>query len=227
MQTMSKPKNPLPCTVLGCTRLRRGGDLCEMHYYRFRRYGDFEKRGRHDKYDDDKSMEEHLMDKFLMGIRILPNGCWVCDTAVENKKTGGYSEVIIQSRNRGKFREYVHRLSFRRSKGEVPVGLEVCHSCDNPPCCNPDHLFAGTRSDNMQDMVNKGRSYRGSNNNPLKLTEDDVLEIYRLSDAGGASQYTIARQFGVNDRYIWLIVNGRRWKHLYRRHRANAPVATT
>jgi len=219
---MTKPQNPLKCSVDGCDRPRRGGVLCEMHYYRYRRYGDFEKRGHRKKYDDGKTMDEHLIDKFLRGVH-ESEGCWSCDTAISNPETG-YCEVVIDRGKNGKFREYAHRLSFTHFKGPIPDGLHVLHSCDNPPCCNPGHLFAGTREDNMDDMVDKGRHYRGQNNRKPFLTESDVLSMYDLYDEGKISQYEIGRRFGINERAVWLIVHGKRWRHLYRKHRTSDSV---
>jgi hypothetical protein len=192
-----------------------------MHYYRYHRYGDLHKRGPHRTYDDSTPIGEHLVQKFLRGIRKLGNGCWVCDTATPNPKTG-YCEVMIQRGKRGVARAYVHRLSYRHFKGAIPRRRHICHSCDNPPCCNPEHLFAGTRRDNMQDMVDKGRHYRGHNNRPAFLTDVDVLAIYQMRDAGELSQYQIGRRFGINERYVWLIVHGRRWRHLYKKHEWNS-----
>jgi hypothetical protein len=50
-----------------------------------------------------------------------------------------------------------HRLVYERTYGAVPDGKYVCHHCDNPPCCNPAHLFVGTAADNNHDMISKGR----------------------------------------------------------------------
>jgi len=53
---------------------------------------------------------------------------------------------------------YVHRVAWELTSGPIPDGMQVLHACDNPPCFNPEHLFLGTRSDNMVDMVSKGRA---------------------------------------------------------------------
>lgn len=55
----------------------------------------------------------------------------------------------------------VHKVVWEVHFGPVPKGLVVRHSCDNPPCCNPDHLLIGTQQDNVNDMIERGR-YRGS-----------------------------------------------------------------
>lgn len=220
---MTKPKNPLPCSVKGCNRLRRGGKLCEMHYYRMRRYGDLKKRGHEKVYDRKVPILEHLVAKLLRGVRKLPNGCWISDTAIANPETG-YREVVIDIHGRPKARQYAHRLSYRHFKGPIPRGRQVCHACDNPPCCNPDHLFVGTRRDNMEDMVSKGRHYRGQNNRPAFLTDANVLAMYRLYDKGELSQYEIGRRFGVHRTYVWLVLHGRRFRHLFMKHRRSEPM---
>lgn len=54
---------------------------------------------------------------------------------------------------------YAHRFAVEMTRGAIPEGMFACHHCDNPPCCNPSHLFIGTPDDNVQDMVRKGRSH--------------------------------------------------------------------
>lgn len=161
-------------------------------------------------------MREHLYEKLHRGIRMLPSGCWVCTTSFVCGQNG-YRQVRIEMYGE-KYREYIHRLSYERHKGEIPKGLDVCHSCDNPPCWNPEHLFSGTRAVNMQDMSAKGRGPHGESHPYAKLTDELVLEMYRHEDEG-ISQYQIAKQFGLHERYANLVLTGRRWKHLYRQHR--------
>lgn len=76
-------------------------------------------------------------------------GCWEWTTP---RDAQGYGHI----QHNGK-RYKAHRLSYLLNVGPFPAEQVICHRCDNPPCCNPEHLFAGTQSDNAQDMVRKGR----------------------------------------------------------------------
>ena len=81
------------------------------------------------------------------------DGCWLW-TAYRNEK--GYGRF-----DDGTITHQAHRLAWALTNGPVADGLLVCHKCDNPPCCNPDHLFVGTQKDNMQDAKQKGRRADG------------------------------------------------------------------
>lgn len=72
-------------------------------------------------------------------------------------KGGFYPDGYGRVRMGGKPKR-AHRVAYELANGPVPKGLLVCHTCDNPKCCNPSHLFAGTRQDNFDDMVRKGRA---------------------------------------------------------------------
>lgn len=141
-----------------------------------------------------------------------PNGCWIWTGATNDK---GYGQ--IQRGDRGEGRISTHRLAWQLQHGPIPEGLDVCHECDNPPCCNPAHLFLGTHSDNMVDMYSKGRANKkprhGEQNHAAKLTADQVREI-RLLCAKGMTQNAVAQQFGVSEAAIQKIVKRKNWKHL-------------
>ena len=109
---------------------------------------------------------------------------------------------------------YAHRVSWELHFGAVPQGLFVCHKCDNPPCCNPVHLFLGTQGDNLQDMKQKGRSQVGERHWNVKLSETQVLEIRNRYSRGQITQDELAKEFGVSQGTIWDIVGGNSWSHL-------------
>jgi hypothetical protein len=106
-----------------------------------------------------------------------------------------------------------HRMAFMLSNDETIDGLFVCHHCDNPPCCRPDHLFRGTVRDNSADAVAKGRQVRGERQGESKLTSADVIAI-RLAFAQGATQLWLATQYPVCQATISKIVLRRSWQHV-------------
>lgn len=94
----------------------------------------------------------------------------------------------------------------------------VCHRCDNPPCCNPAHLFLGSNRDNVDDMVKKGRAPGGTSKGEAhggsKLSDAKVLEIRRIWGEGKTKQRELAALYGVDQQVIWSVVNRRTWKHV-------------
>ena len=103
-----------------------------------------------------------------------------------------------------------HRLALHL-EGIDTTGHLVLHSCDNPLCCNPDHLRTGTDQDNMDDMKSRGRQARGNHNGRAKLTEQDVLYIRAIS---GLTRKEIADRYGVGSTIITYIINRNLWTHI-------------
>ena len=132
--------------------------------------------------------------------------CWNWKAATES----GYGRFGIN----GKL-FLAHRISWMLSFGDIPEGLDVCHSCDNRLCCNPHHLFPGTQQDNMTDMVLKGRSMRGTGVWQAKLTEDKVIEIRNLI-SDGFSTRKIGKMFGVTSSTVSKIGKRQLWSWLRR-----------
>lgn len=128
--------------------------------------------------------------------------CWNWTGA----KIKGYGVINVSGKN-----VFAHRLSYQLHFRE-PDAL-VLHSCDNPSCVNPAHLFLGTYQDNMDDMVSKGRANPpcGERQGNHKLTEAEVLEIF----AANGTHESISGQFGISQSLVSLIKSQKRWTHLW------------
>lgn len=107
-----------------------------------------------------------------------------------------------------------HRLAWVEAKGPIPKGKMVLHRCDNPPCCNPDHLYLGDHQRNMQDVVERGNRKginAGTKNGRAKLDEDSVKLIRDLYAGGNISQDQLGKLFGVSQFAVSAIVRGKRY----------------
>jgi len=135
-------------------------------------------------------------------------GCWIW-TAHTNQY--GYG-VFWVNRECGDM--LAHRAAWLIYKGQHPGSADVCHTCDNPKCVNPDHLFLGSAADNMRDCAAKGRIPRGSSRPNAKLDENDVRNIRDVYRGGGISKAALARYFQVDASLISRVVGGSRWEHV-------------
>ncbi len=117
-----------------------------------------------------------------------------------------------------------HREAWRLTYGEIPEGLCVLHRCDNRPCCNPSHLWLGTKAENNADMRVKGRARNGAQSGRMrptvgecsphaKLTDAAVREI-RALQARGFGYRRLSRQFGVGHSVMKRVLNGQDWSHV-------------
>ena len=108
-----------------------------------------------------------------------------------------------------------HRAAWEIYRGPIPGGLCVLHRCDNKMCVNPDHLFLGTRADNVADMMAKGRGRKatGERVGNSKLKEDQVKEI-RMLVAGGMKQTEVAAKFGVHSSWVSRISRNEFWRDI-------------
>lgn len=126
----------------------------------------------------------------------------------------GYGRVRIEGKDVA-----THRYAWSLLHGPIPDGMWVLHTCDNPPCVNPEHLFLGTALDNVRDMISKGRKVKsggksfGSRNAAAKLTEDQVRQIRSLAEQG-AKHSMLARRFGVAQGTIRRVVRRELWSRV-------------
>lgn len=152
-----------------------------------------------------KSFEKHV---------IRQEGCWDWKGS---KTPFGYA-VMSCRREIGPDRG--HRASWLIYRGKIEKEMHVCHSCDNPICTNPDHLWLGTHKQNNDDKILKGRSNnappptkKGSENGSSKLNEEQVREIKKMISQG-RSCGKIAKEFDVSATTIKRIRNGENWAHV-------------
>jgi len=149
--------------------------------------------------------------RFRARLLVVESGCWEWQGSLLKKGYGrfGFSskEVVL-----------AHRFAWELEHGAIPDGQCVLHRCDNPPCCNPAHLFLGTRADNNRDMWAKGRARianrQGERANNAKLTEAQVIEIRRRYIPRVVTCKMLAADYGVTEHTIDAVVSRRNWAHV-------------
>jgi HNH endonuclease len=124
----------------------------------------------------------------------------------------GYGVIWLHVDHKS-FKALTHRVAYELSHGPIPDGLFVLHRCDNPPCCNPEHLFLGTKQDNRDDCVRKGRQAVGEINGKSKLTAAEVVQIRDLRRYGYYLT-ELARLYGIGATAVRQICTRTTWKHV-------------
>lgn len=134
-----------------------------------------------------------------------------CDEWEGARSSGGYGSRWIDG-----IWGSTHRQTWEEHNGPIPDGMQVLHSCDNPPCVNPDHLFLGGRTDNMKDSSAKGR-----HKNPVAYGEENPrgnaklmpehIPVIRELLARGVTQRAVAELAGVGQQTISSVSSGETW----------------
>lgn len=140
-----------------------------------------------------------------------PGGCWEWQ---DERTPEGYGRWKAGERLAGT--RVASRVAYVLAKGEIPEGFSVLHSCDNPPCCNPAHLFVGTQGDNRADMLAKGRQFnlRGEEAGQAVLTEVQARDILNSYVPRVVTLQHLADRHGVNIKTVHDIVQRKTWRHL-------------
>lgn len=212
------------CSVEGCERSVRAREWCAMHYQRWYKRGttDLEPRPkvcircgntvyskklcRAHHYEYMKSlpvwpMSQKLIDRFWSRVKVVGrNDCWLWTAKLD---VMGYGLFYIHT-----LRHQAHRVSWMIwHQKPIPDGLLGCHSCDNPTCVNPHHIFLGTTQENTADAAAKGRLVR-------KLEPHQVRAIRHKLSTTDLSMNAIAKQFSVSQQTIVKIAKRRTWRHV-------------
>lgn len=167
--------------------------------------------------------ERPLAERFWEKVdRRGPDECWPWLAGCDKNGYGVFSIDHDHQRT-------AHAVAYELTSGAaLPEDMYGCHSCDNPPCCNPRHVFPGTAADNAHDRDAKGRTARGkatgaythperaprgSRHGRAKLTDADIPVIRRLCDDGW-TQVALAARYGVSQRVVSGIVRRVAWRHI-------------
>ena len=147
-----------------------------------------------------------LLDRFWEKVNICsPDECWEWTGA---KISVGYGAISIR---RGHI-ELSHRLSWiLANTRDIPLGMFICHHCDNRACVNPTHLFLGTDADNHRDSVSKMRHSYGER--VSRLSAKQVIEIRRLHSTGKYYQRELAARYDISRSHVGRIVNRQEWPY--------------
>lgn len=197
------PRRSGTCKIDGCASAAKSQKLCDKHYSRLRRNGDpnVTLRAPHD-----AGLAERL--EFTGWTEVTRHSalspCWEWNGG---RYLSNYGQVGVG----GNETRPAHRVAHMAWIGPVSKGQDVCHRCDNPPCINPAHLFAGTRKENMEDCARKDRNLFGERVPWRKLSEDDVRNIRDTYATGRFSQKEVAAAYGVSQSSVSYIVRGKHW----------------
>ena len=133
-----------------------------------------------------------------------PDECWEW---LGHRNYQGYGRFHLDGKTR-----YAHRCAWELHSGQRVTTQCICHTCDNPACCNPAHLFPGSHADNMRDMAMKGNA--GPTSRKTELTAGGVKLIRAMWASGAYIQQEIGDALGVKRDRVNAIANRKSWRHV-------------
>lgn len=186
------------CDVSGCENKHLAKGLCCKHYQRLQTWGDVNHSG---------VIRGDVNARFDSYVELIPFS--TCHWWTGTIKETGYGRFHVKDRFIA-----AHRFSYEKEHGPIPSGLCVCHSCDNPSCVNPDHLWLGTQKNNMQDCSAKSRAGKSLGvNHGLSKLNDEAVKVIRFF-AGSVSNRRIAVAYGVSSSTVDSVVKAETWGHV-------------
>lgn len=192
------------CDLPGCDAAFVARGMCRKHYQQWRLSTPKDQRSPGRPGASRLSIEERFWQRVQ---KAGPDECWPWLGA-----QGGYGHGMFWFSAERK-RESAHAIALELATGiRRPDGLYCCHRCDNPPCCNPAHLYYGTPRKNGADMVDRARNPRGVQKHNALLSEAQVVEI-RTRYFAGETAAALAAEFGIRTGHLSNITRGRMWKY--------------
>lgn len=182
------------CQAEDCTRYVHGHGLCLMHY----------KRRRTALRNPKKTPAEKFWAHVPTGV--TPGDCWEWQGS---RDACGYGclWVLIDGRRL----QRAHRAAWALYRGPIPDGMLIRHRCDNPPCCNPDHLELGTYAQNSDDKVARRRQAAGPRLPQTRVTDEQLRDLraaYRVVN-GKSNATELAQRYGVSRGHLMHLVSAR------------------
>lgn len=161
------------------------------------------------------SLSEKDTSRFWKGVSIgASNDCWMWNGAKNKQGYGRFTQKKIQRLS--------HRVAFTSVHGPIKSDTLICHRCDNPSCCNPGHLFAGSSSDNVQDSLRKGRQVKshGLSHWKSKLDATKVLALRKCREEINmglrpTSDFSaLYKSYGITAGGAYSASKGLNWRHI-------------
>lgn len=143
-----------------------------------------------------KQKKTETIEDIKQCCHIDDNGCW---NWLYSKYKNGYGSVKFEDKIQS-----VHRVAYKLTRPNEDINkVDILHSCDNPPCCNPEHLSSGTHKENMIDMAKKERHNK-------KLTIDQVRELEEYYCTHKISMRSLAKRYGISHQMVSMILSNKR-----------------